>query len=105
VQLDEGELRSVDCDEQVELALRGSDFGDVDMKIADRVSLEFPLGGGFALDLRQPGDPMPLQAPMKRRARQVGDGGLQSVKAVVERQQGMPPEGDHDRLLFNGQDG
>jgi hypothetical protein len=30
---------------------------------------------------------------------------LQCVEAVVERQQGMPPEGDHDRLLFNGQDG
>jgi hypothetical protein len=29
---------------------------------------------------------------------------LQCVEAVVERQQGMPPEGDHDRLLFNGQD-
>jgi hypothetical protein len=67
VQLDEGELRrSIDCDEQVELALRGSDFGDVDMKIADWVSLELPLGGGLALDLWQPGDSVPLQAPMKR---------------------------------------
>jgi hypothetical protein len=33
------------------------------------------------------------------------NGGLKGVEAVVERQQGMPPEGDHDRLLFNGQDG
>jgi hypothetical protein len=30
---------------------------------------------------------------------------LESVEAVVERQQGMPSEGDHDRLLVNGQDG
>ncbi len=30
------------------------------------------------------------------------NGGLKGVEAVVERQQGMPPEGDHDRLLFNG---
>jgi hypothetical protein len=52
-------LTFVDCDEQVELALRGSDFGDVDMKIADRIGLEFPLSGGFALDFRQPGDPVP----------------------------------------------
>ena len=44
MQLDEGELRrSIDCDEQVELALRGSDFGDVDMKIADWVALNFRL--------------------------------------------------------------
>jgi hypothetical protein len=33
------------------------------------------------------------------------NGGLERVEAIVERQQGMPPEGDHDRLLFNGQDG
>ena len=33
------------------------------------------------------------------------DGGLQSVKAIVERQQSMPPKGDNDGLLFNGQDG
>ena len=86
MQFDEGELRgSVDCNEQIEFALRGSDFGDVDMKIADRVSLEFPLGGGFAFDLRQPGDPVPLQTPMKRRARQMRDGGLQGVQAVVKR--------------------
>jgi hypothetical protein len=46
MQFNEGELRrSVDSDDEVELAPRGSDFGDVDMKIADRVSLEFPLGG------------------------------------------------------------
>ncbi len=30
---------------------------------------------------------------------------MKGIEAVVERQQGMPPEGDHDRLLFNGQDG
>jgi hypothetical protein len=45
MQLDEGELRgSVDCDQQVELALRGSDFGDVEMKIANWIGLEFALG-------------------------------------------------------------
>jgi hypothetical protein len=66
-QLNEGELRrSIDCDDEVELVLRGSDFGDVDMKIADRIGLEFAFGGGLALDLWQPGDCVPLQAPMKR---------------------------------------
>jgi hypothetical protein len=46
MQLGKGELRrSIDGDEQVEFVLRGSNFGDVDVKIADRVSLEFALGG------------------------------------------------------------
>ena len=53
MQFDESELRrSVDCDDEVEFALRCSDFSDVDIKIADRVSLVFPLGGGFTFDLR-----------------------------------------------------
>jgi hypothetical protein len=30
---------------------------------------------------------------------------LKRVEAVVEGRQRMPPEGDHHRLLFNGQDG
>ena len=52
MQFDEGELRgSVDGDEEVELALRGSNLGDVDMKLADRIGLEFAFGGGFAFDL------------------------------------------------------
>ena len=36
VQLDEGELRRwVDGDDEIEFALRGSSFGDVDMELAD----------------------------------------------------------------------
>ena len=55
MQFDESELRrSVDRDEQVELALRGSNLGDVDMKIADRIGFEFAFGRGLAFDLRQP---------------------------------------------------
>jgi hypothetical protein len=101
MQFDEGELRrSVDCDDEVEFALRCSDFSNVDMKIADRVGLEFSLGGGFAFDLRQARDPMALQTPMKGRARQMWDGRLQCVKAVVERQQGVPSESDDDGLFL-----
>jgi hypothetical protein len=81
MQFDEGELRgSVDGDEEVELALRGSNLGDVDMKLADRIGLELAFGGGFPFDLRQPGDSMTLQTPVKGRARQMRDGGLQSVQ-------------------------
>ena len=105
MQFDEGELRrSIDCDDEVEFALRGSDFSDVDMKIADRVSLEFPLGGGFAFDLGQARNPVPLQAAMKRRARQMRDGRLQGVEAVVERQQGVPSERHDHGFFLNRQD-
>jgi len=77
MQFDEGELRgSVDRDDEIELALRGPDLGDVDMEIADRVSLELVLGRGFAFDLREPGDPMALQTAMKRRTCQMRDGRL-----------------------------
>ncbi len=71
------------------------------MKIADWVSLELPLGGGLALDLWQPGDSVALQTPVKGRAGQVGDGGLQSVQAVIERQQSMPSECNDDGLFFS----
>ena len=65
VHLDEGELRRpIDGDKQVKLALSGSNLGDVDMKIADRIRLEFAFGGGFAFDLRQPRDPVALQTPV-----------------------------------------
>ena len=44
---------------------------------------------------------MALQTPMKGRARQMREGGLQGVKAVVERQQRMPSKGDDDGLFLN----
>jgi hypothetical protein len=98
VHLDEGELRrSVDGDKQVELALSSSNLGDVDMKLG----LEFAFGGGFAFDLRQPGDPVALQTPVKGRARQMRDGRLQGVKAVVERRQNMSSEGADDGLFLD----
>ena len=105
MQLDESELRgSIDGDEEIELALGGSNLGDVDMEIADRIGLELAFRRGFAFDLRKPGDPVALQTAMKGRTRQMRDGWLQSVEAVVERQQGMPPESDDHSLLLDGQD-
>ena len=98
MQFDEGELRGpVDGDDEMELALDGSHLGEVDMEIADRVGLELALGRGFAFDLRQASNSVTLKAAMLLRARQMRDGRLERVEAVVERQQGMPPEGDHDR--------
>jgi hypothetical protein len=63
MQVDEGELRGpINRDDEIELALRGSNLGDVDMEIADRVSLELTLGRSFAFELWQPRDSMTLQA-------------------------------------------
>src|SRR5262249_49687295 len=49
--------------------------------------LELAPGRGFAFDLREPGGAMALQTAMQRRARQVRNGRLRSVEAVVERRQ------------------
>jgi hypothetical protein len=99
--LDEGDLRrSVDGDDEGEPALRGSNLGEVDMKIADRIGREFAFGRGFAFDLGQPGDPVALQTPVKGRAGQMREGGLQGIKAVVERRQAMPSERNDDGLFL-----
>ena len=65
--LDEGKLRrSVDGDEQVELTLRSLNLSVMSMcEIANRIGLEFAFGQGFAFHLRQPGDPVALQTPVK----------------------------------------
>jgi hypothetical protein len=42
---------------------------------------------------------------VKGRARQMRDGGLQGIEAVIERQQSMRSKGNDDGVLFNGQDG
>ena len=68
MQFDEGELRRpINGDDEMELALSGSNLGDVDMEIADRVSFKFTLGRRFAFDLWQPRDPVALKAAMQRR--------------------------------------
>jgi hypothetical protein len=76
-------------------------LGDVNVEEADRIGLEPRLWLLVALDIRQPPDPMPLQTAVQRRAGQAGDCRLKRVKAVVERQQRMAPEGDDDRLLLD----
>ena len=45
---------------------------------------------------------MALEAAMQRRVRQMRDGRLQSVKAIIERQQRMPSKGDDHGLLLDG---
>ena len=66
MQFDKGELRSaVDCDEEMQLALLGSNLGDVDMEVADRIALELALVGLVAVNLRQPADSMTLKTAMQ----------------------------------------
>jgi hypothetical protein len=79
----------------------GAPICAVDMKLADRIGLEFALRRGFAFDLRHPRDPVTLKTPVQRRARQMRDGRLQGVEAVVERQQRMPSEGDDDGFFLD----
>jgi hypothetical protein len=63
VQLGEGELRDpVDRHEQVQFALFCVDLGNIDVEVADRVSLERLLGQLVTTNLGQSADPMALQA-------------------------------------------
>jgi hypothetical protein len=104
VQFDESEFGGpIDRDDEMELALSGSDLGDVNMEIADRVGfLRLGEASPLTCGRREIHDAANNE---QRRARQMRDRRLQSAPAIVEPQQRMPPEGDHDRLLFNGQDG
>ena len=56
---------SVDGHEEMELAFCGSDFGNVDMEVTNRISLELLLRSLVAFDLRQPLDAMTLKAAMQ----------------------------------------
>ena len=73
------------------------------MKIADRIAFEFLSFRRVALYLWQPGYAMPLQTAMQRRTRQMWDRWLQSLKAVIQRQQRMTPESCDHRFLISAQ--
>jgi len=73
MQFGKGELRCpVDGHEEVELAFLGPDFGDVDVKVADRIFPESLPCRSVALQFRKPADAMALIAAMQGRARQCG---------------------------------
>ena len=89
----------------MEFALCSPQLGDVDVKDPDRVALEPLLLGCVAVHVRQPRDAMSVQTSVQSRACQVRDRWLQRVQAVIQRQQGKPPEGDDDSLLFFAENG
>ena len=65
-ELNEGEFRrSVDGNEEVELAFRSSHLGEVDMEVADRIGLELALGRLVAFDVGKPRDAVTLQTTMQ----------------------------------------
>jgi hypothetical protein len=71
------------------------------VEVADRIGFEFTLGGDLVGDLWQLRNAVALKTAMQRRTRQMGNGRLQRVDAIVERQQRVPSEGDDNRFLFN----
>lgn len=91
--------RSVDCDEKEQLSLLAANLADIDVEEADRVVLDTLLPRRRALALRQAGDDMTLQKPMKAGTGQTWDMRLKSEQHVVERQQRLLAEGDDRSLL------
>lgn len=80
--LDEGEPGgTVDRGQGVELALFGAHFRDIEMKVADRMGFEFFAPGTAAVDAGQPGDIVPLQAAVQRRAGQRVSSGIVACRA------------------------
>ena len=64
---DKGELRGpVDGDEQIELAFLRPHLGDVDVNVADGISLEAGPLGLVAVNVRQTADLMALKQPVQR---------------------------------------
>ena len=64
--LHEGELAgTINGYIEVELAFSGLDLGDVDVEIADRISLELFLRRFATLDFRQSADTVTLKAAMQ----------------------------------------
>ncbi len=66
-QLGDGELAgAVDADEQVEFAFGSLYLGNIHVEEADRIALEALALRLIALDVRQTGDTVPLQAAVQR---------------------------------------
>ena len=111
---------AVDVNEQKQFALSAPHFGDVPSRACgrsrlstnvsfverptDRVAFELLPLRLVASHVRQSRETVALQAPMQRRPCQIRDGRLQSIKAVLQRQQRVPPKSDNDRLLRLSQD-
>ena len=91
---------SVNGNKEMEHSLFCSDLGDAYMEEADWAALELLPFWFVALDIQQPRYPVPLQATVQRRTRQMWDRRSQSVEAVIKWQQSMPPESGDNGFVF-----
>ena len=105
-ELSEGELGSaINGDEEMKLAFCGAHFGEIEMEVTDGIGFElFPLWA-WSMQVWQATDPMALEAPMKRGAGQLRNGGLKCIKTIIQRQERVLAKGDRDRLLLPGEGG
>ncbi len=71
---------------QVKFAFFCSALGDIDVKVADRILLEFALLWWLLGHLRQTADAMSLQTTMQRGARQVRNSLLERIQAINQGQ-------------------
>ena len=86
MQLDKGEFRRpIDGDKEMELAFFGPHLGNVDVEEANRIGFEPLLRRLFPLDIRQLVDAVALQTAVQRGPRQMRNGGLQRIEAIIER--------------------
>src|SRR5215813_2896067 len=74
---------AVNRDKQVKSAFFGAHLSDIDVGVADRVSLERLLASCLAFDRRKPADLVALEQSMQRRSREMRDGRLEGIKAIV----------------------
>ncbi len=72
-------------------------------EVSEQVGLEARALGLVAVDIRQAADAVTLHAETQRQAGQMRQARLQRLKAVVARQQGVPLEGDDDRLVLQAE--
>ena len=97
---DKGELAgSVNRHKEIQLAFSGLHFGDIDVKEANGIMLELLTFWLVAIHIRQARYFMSLKTAMQGRTRQMGNGWLQGIEAVVQRQQRVAPE-RHDHCFF-----
>jgi len=92
--------RPIDRHEKVKPTFLGVHLGDVDVKEADRICLEPGSARLVTPGFGKPGDVVPLETSVQAGAPEMRNRRLQSIQTVVQRQQRMSPESDHDGLLF-----
>lgn len=86
--------------EEPEPAFSRMQLGNLDVKIADQIAFELLFCLLVAFDLRQPRNIVALKASMQWRTRQMGNGRLERLEAIIKRQRCMPAKRDNDGFLF-----